>query len=71
MCREILSGVPWEIIQFGFFQIKDVQIPLFPLRNGHLYMKDAHSAESNEELNFRFFRDMAVFVLKIGQFSMN
>ena len=25
-----------------------------PLRNGHIYMKDAYSAESNEKLYFRF-----------------
>ena len=27
-----------------------------PFTSGHIYMKDAHSAESNEKLCIRFFR---------------
>ena len=27
VCREILSGVPWEIIQFRLFPTKDMQTP--------------------------------------------
>ena len=53
VCRDILSGVPVEIIQFGFFPTKDMQTT--PLRSGHLYMKDAHSAELNEKSYFYLF----------------
>ena len=39
----------------GFFPTKDMQNPPHtPLRSGHIYMKDAHSAESNEKSIFRF-----------------
>ena len=30
--------------------------PLLPSRSGHIYMKDAHCAEPNEKLIFRFFQ---------------
>ena len=64
VCRDILSGVPWQIIQYGFFSTKDMQTPSPPthhfLTSDHLYMKDAHSAESNEISNFKFFRFLCI-----------
>ena len=39
-------------INIGPVPIKDMQTP--PLRNGHIYMKDAQCAETIEESTFRF-----------------
>ena len=40
---------------YGPVPRKHVQTPSSPLRSGHIYMRDAHSAESNEKSCFRFF----------------
>ena len=44
-----------------FFKTKDMQTPhnhpySSPLRSSHIYIEDAHSAESNEKSYIRFFR---------------
>ena len=36
--------------------LSQVRICPSPLRSGHIYMKDSHSAESNEKSYFRLFR---------------
>ena len=41
-----------------------------PLRSGHIHMKDAHSAESNEKSYFRYFRFL-FFQLWLIVFTIN
>ena len=44
---------------------KDMQTPPPPLRSGHIYMEDAHSAASNEKSYFRFsFFELWLIVFK-------
>ena len=55
----ILSLLFWDI-----FPTKDMQTPLPPShRIGHIYMEDAHSADSNEKSYVRFFRFLFFWVM--------
>ena len=46
-------GIIWD-----FSQLKICRPSPFPLRRGHIYMRDAHSAESSEKSISRFFRSL-------------
>ena len=45
--------VPWRN-GANFSQIRTCRPPLPPFRSAHISMKDAHGAELNEKLHFRF-----------------
>ena len=46
----------FSALTIGFFPSKVMQTFPPPFRSGHIYMKDAHSAKSNDKLVFRFLR---------------
>ena len=48
VCRYVTTS-----FESGQFSFTDIQT-LLPLRNGHIYMRDAECAEANEKSIFRF-----------------